>query len=388
MSALKTFLVLLLFVICLPTFGQTTFDEMEIEPDSVKSSYRPAGKNYVLIRSKKGTGGLNKTPAADAITSSEVTEIVLVYSETDAAAIAEREESNRERWENLLMTYPELFQFSTTYKNVCQCNSLGDAETFKKTQGFYVYINGEVPKVEEPKAVETPAAPTPAASTPVAVKTETKKTETPATKTVEKAVTPADNTSVKQKEAPPVIEKKETPVVKQEVVKEPESPVVTENNEESPATEVSKPAAKKKPAVIKARRSSDPKACRQPCYGYGDEDLNIFFKDNIKLTKKQKRKAKGWMSNVRLQIHFDGTIKKAMVTGSNTDFNQMVEGVIKSMNNWNCAVKGGLAVKSEVKFILKYDKETKSMKPFDMIINPRLGPKCKCMTDSEVFGSD
>ena len=264
---------------------------------------------------------------------------------------------------------------------------------FKKTQGFYVYVNGEVPKAEEQKVVETPAAPTPAASTPVTVKTEVKKTETtapPATKTkaVEKEVTPVDNTAVKQKEGPPAIEKAETPVVKQEKPKEPENPAVTENNEETPTSEVSKPTLKKKTAVVKPRRSSDPKACRQPCYGYGDEDLNTFFKDNITLTKKQKRKAKGWMANVRLQIHFDGTIKKAMVTGSNTDFNQMVEGVLKSMNNWNCAVKSGLAVKSEVKFILKFDKETKSMKPFDMIINPRLGPKCKCMTDSEVFGSD
>lgn len=389
MKLLTSFLALFLFAVCTPLAAQTTFEEMEFEADSVRVPYKTAGKNYVFVRSKKGTGGVNKTPAADAVLSSEITEIVLVFTELDPSDIAEREEANRERWENLLRTYPELFQYSTTYKNVCQCNDNGDSAAFKQKQGFYVYVNGEVPKVEEPKVAATPPAAPTAPTTPVPAKTEVNKPtevrktepETPVAKTeVVKEVTPTDNTSVKQREAPPV--------VKEEKVKEVETPVVNETKEEAPAEEVVKPSPKKKPAVAKARRSSDPKACRQPCYGYGDEDLNIFFKDNIPLTKKQKRKAKNWVANVKLQINFDGSIKKAFVTGTNPEFNQTVESVIKSMNNWNCAVKGGLAVKSEVKFVLKFDKETKSMKPFDMLINPRLGPKCKCMTDSEVFGSD
>ena len=135
--------------------AQVSFDEIEFEMDSTGSTYRPSGKNYGLLKSKRGSSGMNKTPMGDALVKSEVTEIVLVYTETEASDIADREQANRERWENLIMTYPELFQFSTTYKNVCQCRMGGDAEALKASQGFYVYVSGEVPKVDEPKAAET-----------------------------------------------------------------------------------------------------------------------------------------------------------------------------------------------------------------------------------------
>src|SRR5689334_20655835 len=140
MRMMKNLLAAVVMMLCMPLAAQTTFDEMEIEADSTLSTYKPSGKNYVLVKSKRGTSGMNKTPAADAILNSEVTEIVLVFTENEPGEIAEREEANRERWENLLMTYPEFFQFSTTYKNVCQCNTHGDAESFKKAQGFYVYV--------------------------------------------------------------------------------------------------------------------------------------------------------------------------------------------------------------------------------------------------------
>lgn len=380
---MKHLLAIILFIACLPLAGQTpTIDELEFEPDSLRSPYKPSGKNYVLIKSKRGTSGVNRTASADAVLASEITEIVLVFSETDPSAIAEREEANRERWENLLRTYPELFQFSTTYKNVCQCNNSGDAEAFKTTQGFYVYVNGDVPQVEEPKVVATPP---PVNKTEEAKTAPVKKTEekpTPAKKAEEK---PKDVVAVTTPEAVvttpnPV---KEAPA--SEKTKEAEAPA---NEETAPAEPVAKPAAKKKPAVVKARRAKNPKDCRQPCYGFGDEDLIAYFKTGIPLTKKQRRKAKNWVANVRLQIHFDGTIKKAMVTGSDETFNAQVDGLVKSMDNWKAAVKSGVAVKSEVRFTLKYDKETKSIKPFDIISNPKASPKCPCVTDSEIFGSD
>jgi hypothetical protein len=56
------------------------------------------------------------------------------------------------------------------------------------------------------------------------------------------------------------------------------------------------------------------------------------------------------------------------------------------MGYWNPAVKAGVTVKSEVKFNLKYDKPSKSVKPMDIVINPRPGQKCPCVTDSEMFG--
>lgn len=373
------FAIFLFFSLYLPLAGQvSSFEEMEFESDSIRSSYKAAGKNYVFIRSKRGTSGVNKTPSADAILNSEVTEIVLVFSELNRDAISEREEANRERWENLLKTYPEFFQFSTTYKNVCQCNTNGDSAAFKKAQGFYVYVNGDVPKVEETSVAPPP--PPAAKSVEKKIESAPPPTASPVEKAATKEVAVADKTSVKPKEAAPVVEKQ----IEKEPVKEIETQVSAPVQEES---EVVKETPRRKPATTnKPRRAKDPKACRPPCYGFGDEDLVAFFKDNITLSKKQKRKAKNWVANVRLQINHDGSIKKSMVTGTETDFNKMVEDALKAMNNWNAAVKGGLAVKSEVRFNLKFDKSTKAMRPSDFMINPRPSPKCQCVSDSEIFG--
>lgn len=372
--------------------AQISFDEIEFEMDSTTSAYRPSGKNFLVLKSKRGSSGMNKTAAGDALVNSEVTEIVLVYTETEASDLAEREDANRERWENLIKTYPELFQFSTTYKSVCQCRMGGDAEALKGSQGFYIYVNGEVPKVEEPKVAETPKPAATETPKPVATEApkaaEKKPAEAPAATKSEpapaKETTKADNTSVKPKDPPAVAE------AKTEVAKAPTTPPpAAEPAEEEPAPTPA-PVAKASPkktagGIAKPRRAKDNKACRAPCYGFGDEDLVAFFKDNIKLSKKQKRKAKNWIANVRLQINHDGSIKKAMVTGSEENFNEMVNTALKSMNNWNCAVKNGMAVKSEVRFSLKFDKSTKAMRPGDFIMNPKASPKCPCVTDGEMF---
>jgi hypothetical protein len=46
----------------------------------------------------------------------------------------------------------------------------------------------------------------------------------------------------------------------------------------------------------------------------------------------------------------------------------------------------GVDVRSEVKITLKYDRESKAIKPFEIAVTPRLGPKCKCASDAEIFG--
>jgi outer membrane biosynthesis protein TonB len=377
---MKSLQAIIGFFLCLSLNAQvSSFDEMEFEADSIRTTYKPAGKHYAFLRSKRGTSGLNRTSKADSIKSFPVTEIILVYSELNSSAIEEREEANRERWENLLLTYPEFFQFSTTYKNICQCNNHGDSAAFKHAQGFYVYFTAE----------DVPSSPPPPPPPPVQSKAPVKE------------VAAVDRTEVKTKETPPIKEEpvKEKPVKekpepikeKQEVAKEPEQPSEVENTEESaPAkTEVAKATPKKKTgaaAVNKPRRAKDPRACRAACYGWGDEDLLIFFKDNITLTKKQRRKAKNWTANVRLQIHHDGSIKKAIVTGNNDNFNKLLDDVLKKMNNWNAAVKSGVAVKSEVRFNLKFDKSSKAFRPSDFIMNPKASPKCPCVQDSEMFG--
>ena len=387
---MKSLLAILLFLSCLPLVGQTpSFEDLEFESDSLTISYKPAGKNYVFVRSKKGNGGVNKTPSADAILSAEVTEIVLVFSELDPSAITDREDANRERWENLLKTYPELFQFSTTYRNMCQCNNRGDSAAFKKAQGFYIYVNGEVPKVQESK----PEEPKPVASTPVEKKAaiaEEKKAAVAEKKATEvkvaaetgnlskQAATP-DVTAVKTKEPPPVIEKTPDTAPKQERAADPTPPSTPE---------VAKPSAAKKGTVAKSRRARDPKACRMACYGNGDEDLDTFFRDNLKLSKKQRKTAKKMIVIVKLQLNVDGTIKKALITCLDEKLNLLITEAVKSMNPWNATVKSGTTIKSEVKITLKYDKGTKSMKSTEVAVIPRLAPKCKCASDSELFGSD
>lgn len=386
---MKSLILGILILFSLTSFAQVaSFDEMEFELDSTTSNYKTAGKNFVLIKSKRGNSGLTKTAQADAILTAEISEIVLVFSETEASAIEERELANRERWENLLMTYPELFQFSTTYKNVCQCKINGDAESFKKSQGFYVYVNGEVPKVEETK--EVVAAPVIATT----VKPSPPETLPPAAKTtnIEVSPPPAKETKAPVKEAAAVgtaAAVVAAPAKEVEKEKTQEAAVATQMEEETPVvdkTAVVKTPIKKKPvASAKPRKAKDPKACRPACYGYGDEDLQQFFKDNIPLSKKQKRKAKNWIAQVRLQINLDGSIKKAMVTSTEEAFKVQVEEIIKSMNTWNAAVKNGITVKSEVRFTLKFDKDAKCMKPFDIVTNPKASPRCPCISDGEMF---
>lgn len=368
----------LTLLLAISTTAQTSYDELDLELDSTTTPYKPTSKNYVLIKSKRGTSGVNKTPQADAILSMEVNEIVLVFTENEPGDLAEREDANRERWENLLLTYPELFQFSTTYKSICQCK-LGDEPGFKKSQGFYVYVNGAVPKVEEPKEEEE-VAEAPKKETPVA------KTEKPVEKPNQQEVAVEKPTEKKPEKV------NETPAEEKPVVKEMPRQDKSVGEAETPANNNPEPVAETKPkkkpnvAANKPRKAKDPKACRQPCYGYGDEDLLAFFKDNITLSKKQKKKAKSVVVNVRLQLNPDGSIKKAMITGQSEPYNKLVDDAVKGMKNWNAAVKNGVAVKSEVKFNLKYDKASKAFRPQDFLINPRLAPKCSCVPDSEIFG--
>lgn len=353
-----------------------SFYDLAFVPDSVTAPYKPSNANYAYVRSKRGTEGLAKTSSADSVLSLNlpISKIVLVFTESSADAISNREEYNQERWENMLMTYPEFFQAKTTFKNVCQCTPDGDGEDYKHAQGFYIYFKStEAPKkVEEPPVTKSePPAKTKTAEEPA----QTKKTETPTAKA---------ETSAPKTEAPAA--KHETkapePVAKEEPKKEVEAPVKAESNDE----EVAEKPAKKKNDPSKPRRAKDTKVCRPACYGWGEDDLNQFFKDNIQLTKKQKRKWKKSTCEMRIQLNFDGTIKKSMIAGQNTDLNTKVTDAIKNMNPWNAAVKGGIAIKSEVKIALKFDKEWRVFKVSELVTSPKLPVKCKCAPDSEIFG--
>jgi len=375
----KSIVLFMLCLLALPIAAQTpVYDDLVIEFDSTASVYKQEKKKFVSIRSKRGTEGVNKVPKADSIVGSTITDIVLVYSEYSPDALAERETANRERWENLLMTYPEFFQFETNYKTICQCNANGDKEAFKNAAGFYIYYktNADL-KAEEAKAAKKEAE---AVSTAKTEKTEEKKSSSKDVASTDKKEEKKEKKSRKEDK-----EDKEVKVVK-EKKSDKEEKADNSNKENTSVAEAKVESKPKKEGFSKPKKAKDPKACRLPCYENGDDDLNAFFKDNIVLTKKQKRHSKDLVTVLRLQLNFDGTIKKVMLMGTNEELNEQVKAAVNKMNTWNAAVKGGITVKSEVKMTLKYDSDTKAMKPFETTITPRLGPKCTCVSDSEIFG--
>lgn len=380
MRSFKSFLVVVSFLLYLQVAGQApAYDDIVFDEDEMKTPYKPVGKSFELLKSKKGAGGMPKVPSADAIKTAEITDIILVFSETTEDAASTREESNRERWENLLLTYPEFFQFSTNYKNICQCNIGGDAEALKPTQGFYVYYKVAAPKVETPVA---------AVKEEKSELKEVAKTEKNEAKENKKNEEPVKEKKEDKKEVAKEVKKEEKSTQKEPEEKEEDLNATTEGPKQTSSIDLSS-STPKKAGSNKPRKAKSPKACRPPFYGSGDEDLNIFFKENITLSKKQRRQIKGDVSILKLSLNFDGSIKKAMVNGANTSLNDMVSLSVKSMNPWNAAVKGGFTVKSEVKITLKYDKSTKAIRPLEVAITPRPNPKCiECKSDSEIFGSE
>ena len=226
---MKSFFTLFLFVMSMSLAGQTpTYDDLTFDEEEMKSAYKPLGKSQVVLKSKKGTEGMPKVAAADEIISAEVTDIILVFSETTEDAASTREENNRERWENLILTYPQFFQFATNYKNTCQCNIGGDAEALKPSQGFYIYYKAAAPKAA--------AAAVPAVTAPAVVND-----KKPSTKEVAKAETTPSKETKKTEE--PVKEKKEAVadkkvVQKEEEPKEEELNAVTEGPKETSAIEM------------------------------------------------------------------------------------------------------------------------------------------------------
>ena len=385
MKAIKAIFVIALMISTNLVFGQdVSYYDLTFGLDSTTTPYK-ASANYVFIRSKRGTEPIKATSAGDSIKSFVIQKIVLVFSETSASEIENREAFNQERWENLIPTYPEFFQTKTTYKNSCQCSQDASSPSYKEVQGFYIYYT--------PKGVSEPKKEVEVAKVETSKPTETKKevevvkAETPKPIEVVKKEEPKKVVEVKKKEEPKKVKEVETKVEETkpvEVVKKEEpkkeveaiTPATNTNTEE-----LSDSKNKTTRPVGKTRKAKDPKACRTACYGTGESDLNAFFKDKIVLTKKMKKDE----VDLKLQLNVDGSIKKVIIIGDNADLNKLVEEAVKDMI-WNASVKAGLTIKSEVRMILKFDKETKGLKANDLIVNPRLGPKClTCASDEELF---
>jgi flagellar biosynthesis GTPase FlhF len=378
---MKNFLIIFFSVIGLSMIAQDApvYDDMIFESDSTAKAYKPTGKNYVIVKSKRGTDGVPKTSSADSIKNMNITDIVLVFTENEAADLATRPVANRERWENLIKTYPEYFKDNPNLFNTCQCVMGGDAEALKKSQGFYIYIGGKAEAtVPETKPV------------PVAKKEEKAKEEKPKKEKEVKEEKPKKEKEVKEEKVAKEEKVKEEKPKKEKKVKEekPKEEVAKkEEPKEEPIVEAPVVAKPKKQGYATPKKAKDVKVCRPPCYEGGDEGLNEFLKTAITLTKKQKRHSGDLEATVTLMLHFDGSIKKTLIMCADEEFKKQVEDAIKQMDLWNPAVKGGVTIKSQVKMTLRYDSGSKQIKPFDINIIPRPAPKCtECLSDSQVFG--
>jgi hypothetical protein len=295
-------------------------------------------------------------------------------------------------------TYPEFFQATTTYKNICQCSQDASGPSYKEVQGFYIYYTPkgvsvpkkevEVVKVETPKAAE-PEKEEPKkevvvakVETPIPVEPKKEIAKEEPKKDVEsiKKVEPKKVKEVEAKvEVAKVEEVKPVEVVKKEEPKKEVEAITPPTNTNTEEVTDSKNKATAPPA--KPRKAKDLKACRTACYGTGESDLNAFFKDKVVLTKKMKKDE----VDLKLQLNLDGTVKKVVIKGENAELNKLVEEAVKDMI-WNASVKSGLTIKSEVKMILKFDKKLKGLKAEELMVSPRLGPKClTCTSDDELF---
>jgi len=173
---------------------------------------------------------------------------VLVFSESSTSEIENREAYNQERWENLMPTYPEFFQTTTTYKNICQCSQDAASPSYKEVQGFYIYYTpkaGSQPK-KEVEVVKTEIA-KPAETQKEIVKEEPKKVAE-----VTKKEEPKKEVQVVKTETPkPVEPKKDIESVKKvEPTKVKE--VVAKVEEAKPVEVVKKEEPKKVAEVVKA----------------------------------------------------------------------------------------------------------------------------------------
>lgn len=381
MKIMKSLIFTFLCVLSLNVFSQApVFEDLVFEEDSINKVYKPNGKNFAFVKSKRGGDGVAKTSKIDSILTQTISEIVLVYSES--ASSVSREEANKERWESLLKTYPEVFQFSTNYKNLLQYGRGGDSLA-KKAQGFYIYFgNNEVkedvkPVAEVPKPKE---------------KTEPKEKEKKEKEKKEVKSEPVAETKPKKEKKEKVEKEPEVKEVKEKKERKSkeekkEEKIVEKKEEPVVEPEPAKPVVKRQ-GYSKPKRAKNPKACRQPCYEGGDEGLNNFLTENILLSKKQKKHSKSLVSKVKLQLNFDGSIKKSFITGENEEFNKLVTTAVGNMDLWNPAVKNGLTVKSEITMTLVYDKDSKGIKATEINIIPRPGPKCECVSDAEMFGTE
>ncbi len=385
---MKNLLLSLLALGCLPFAAQVeSASQLKPVETSIQDVYQPKGKSYVHLRSKRGNEGVDPTDEADEILELPVREIVLVF--TEMAPDNDRKKANLERWDNLIYTYPEFFQPGTKYSNICQCNAGGNEGEFKRVQGFYVYYKGETASEPEPVAVaETRKEEPAAAKVKETQKEPQRQAAEPVASQENKTAKVSENTTVPDKNT----EQKTVPVKNEPIAaskaEQDNEPEAEEEMSAEPPKIAARPAPVKKGGKTAPRKAKDAKACRPACYGYGNEDIDTWLQENIVLSKKQKRKGSKLTANLSLQLNHDGEVTKALVTGPHPDLNKQIQEAALKMSEWKAAVRNGVAVKSQVRMMIKFDNSSKGLKAENVMVIPKFPPKCTCVSDRELFGTE
>lgn len=328
------FITLLFFLSALACRAQpATFNEVAFLPeDTIQNAYTvKQNQLYVFIPSRFGKHEIGDIPVLDSIKTFLVKDVVLVYSMFRKSDQFNQTRLNEKRWTNLLEQYPEVFRNGPTkYHNVCQSGVVSDSAAKQLTHGFYIYF--ENPADEKKREVEV--------------------------REISKMLL---SLGVDTSEA--------------------DAEIVHSGPDE---IELAKSPGTRHSKFRKPMRTKDPKACRQPFFENGRTDLSDYFKEKITLAKKQKRKPERLVAEVKLRLDFNGQIRSANIMARNDQLIQQIKKALSEMPLWHPAVRNGITIKSDVRFLLEYN-AAGHMSLRGNVILPKYLADCGVTPDEELF---
>lgn len=267
--------------------------------DTVQGAYKPRAKQqHLFIASRFGSPDVDPSRALDSVSGFLINDIVLVFSKYKQSDNFSQARLNAARWENLLKSYPQLFQSGTTkYGNICQAGIHNDSVARELTHGFYIYYENRSDPEERNKEIAE-----------ISKMLDRMGVDTSGAATPEPAVPASEVIPVKPGSSPPRF---------------------------------------KKPM-----RAKDPKACRQAYYKNGLNDLNAFFRSHIELTNRQKRHPEKVTAEVQVRLSYNGRIRSAYVLSTDDEFIKQIREALADMSLWHPAVLNGITINTSVKFNL------------------------------------
>lgn len=311
----------------------TTHLDLDFDrPDTIQRAYSPIGsRNFIFIASKFASDEVVSGARLDSLSDFQIQRIDLVYSLYHKSGNFNQTKLNDSRWDHLIQQYPALFTSgSTHFHNICQVQE-NDSLAKRLRHGFYVFFENRVEPVSRKSEIE--------ALIQMAIKA---------------GLDVSDTTDGYF------------------------STTKTIGDESTESIEIRSSKAK----YAKRMRAKDPRACRQPYYETGLEDLNNFIDAHLYLKWWQKWRSKKYTGTIRLRISYTGEIKQASIASPSKRFAKRLKKLVAEMNSWNPAVRNGIAVNSIVKIKIRYFDGKFSAENVEV---PRNLLKCPIVPDDELF---